>query len=62
MTNENTITQTCECGCETYHIKATADRSEAWAECTECGRPTAVFGDGRDRQIKWYDEQEEIET
>ena len=54
MTNDNTITQDCECGSQLYHIKATVDRSEAWAECAECGRPTAVFGDGRERQHEWY--------
>jgi hypothetical protein len=56
MTDE-TITQHCECGSETYHIKTTIDRAEAWAECTECGRPTAVFADGPDRQQHWYAEQ-----
>lgn len=51
------VKQTCECGNETYHIKTTADRSKAWAECTECGRPTGVFGDGLEKQREWYNGQ-----
>jgi hypothetical protein len=47
------ITQHCQCGNDTYHIKTSVDRQKAWAECTECGRPTGVFGDGFEKQQRW---------
>lgn len=57
MSNSNEpITQNCECGSETYHIKTTVDRKKVWAECTECGRPTGVMGHGMEKQREWYNE------
>lgn len=51
-------TQHCECGNETYHIKRElVPDVTVWAECTECGRPTAVVGDGPEKQQEWYDAQ-----
>lgn len=52
------VTQHCQCGNETYHIIQTYDRTDAWAQCTECGRPTAVFGIGPQKQIGWYEEND----
>jgi len=50
-----TDTQHCECGSETYHIKRQlTPEIKVWAECTDCGRPTGVFGDGFEKQIEWY--------
>lgn len=50
----NGITQHCECGCETYHVKMSEDRRKVWVECTDCGRPTRVVGDGIEKQLEWY--------
>lgn len=55
--SEDEITQHCECGCETYHIKTTEDRQTVWAECTDCGQPTGVVGDGMEKQREWYARQ-----
>lgn len=48
----NERTQTCECGNDTYHIKWSLEEASAWAECTECGRPTRTIGDP-DKQREW---------
>jgi len=47
-------TMHCECGSETYEIKASADLTERWAECADCGRPTGLFDDGLQKQLEWY--------
>lgn len=58
MTEDNeTVTQNCHCGNDTYHVKTNAERTKVWAECTECGRPTGVMGDGMDKQRDWYSDQ-----
>jgi len=60
MTNEdeNAENQYCECGSETYHIKQVlSPETTTWAECTECGRPTGVFGDGQKKQREWHENQ-----
>lgn len=58
MSEEDTaVTQRCECGNDTYHIKMDDAREQAWAECSECGRPTAVFGHGIEKQREWYDDE-----
>lgn len=54
---DETVTQHCDCGNETYHVKTTEDRRKVWAECAECGRPTGVMGDGMEKQREWYDER-----
>lgn len=51
--SDDEITQHCQCGNDTYHVKTTEARDEVWAECTDCGRPTGVLGDGMDRQRRW---------
>ena len=48
--------QHCECGSETYRVKQElGPDTKVWAECTACGRPTAVMGDGREKQREWED-------
>lgn len=51
--------QHCECGNDTYHVKRQLEISDirVWAECTECGRPTGVMGDGLEKQQQWYNDQ-----
>lgn len=51
---DETRTMHCECGSESYRIKASADLTERWAECAECGRPTGLFDDGLQKQREWY--------
>lgn len=52
---QNVRTQHCECGSEEYHIKWTGFGDEKWAECADCGRPTATLGDGMKKQMEWMD-------
>lgn len=56
---ENATTQTCECGNDAFHIKSSMHdgRAYVWAECPECGRPTASVGDTV-AQMVWEREQE----
>ena len=51
---EGDITQTCECGNDTYHIKLRLENGESllWAECAACERPTGSVGD-REMQHRW---------
>lgn len=51
--SQNIMTQECECGNTTYVIKYDVDRSQLFAECTDCGRPTTTVGDGMQRQMEW---------
>lgn len=49
------------CGCEEYHIKFEIG-GDAWVECSECGRPTGVFGVGEQKKRAWERENAEEEA
>jgi hypothetical protein len=60
MSDENHVrTQHCECGSETYHFKWDMDTGDKWIECADCGRPSKSVGVGLEKQIEWYERNDD---